>query len=55
VECLLSSDDGERLLAGHRREITALFCDLRGFTPFAESAEPEEVLGVASRVPPRGP
>ena len=46
VASLLSSDEGERLLAGHRREITALFCDLRGFTPFAETAEPEEVLGV---------
>jgi adenylate cyclase len=46
VADLLSSDEGERLLAGHRREITALFCDLRGFTAFAETAEPEEVLGV---------
>ncbi len=46
VADLLSSDDGEQLLAGHRREITALFCDLRGFTAFAETAEPEEVLGV---------
>jgi adenylate cyclase len=46
VADLLSSDDGERLLAGHRREITALFCDLRGFTAFAETADPEEVLGV---------
>jgi adenylate cyclase len=43
---LLSSDEGEQLLAGHRREISALFCDLRGFTAFAEIAEPEEVLGV---------
>jgi GAF domain-containing protein len=43
---LLSSDEGEQLLAGHRREITALFCDLRGFTAFAETAEPEEVLGL---------
>jgi class 3 adenylate cyclase len=43
---LLSSDEGEQLLAGHRREITALFCDLRGFTAFAETAEPEEVLDV---------
>jgi adenylate cyclase len=34
------------MLAGHRREITALFADLRGFTAFAEQAEPEEVLGV---------
>lgn len=46
VARLLSSDEGEQLLAGHRREITALFCDLRGFTTFAETAEPEEVLGV---------
>jgi adenylate cyclase len=43
---LMSTDAGAELLAGHRREITALFCDLRGFTAFAESAEPEEVLGV---------
>jgi class 3 adenylate cyclase len=46
VADLLSSDEGEQLLAGHRREISALFCDLRGFTAFAETAEPEEVLGV---------
>ena len=46
VANLLSTEEGERLLAGHRREITALFCDLRGFTAFAETAEPEEVLGV---------
>jgi adenylate cyclase len=46
VASLLSTEDGKRLLAGHRREISALFCDLRGFTAFAESAEPEEVLGV---------
>src|SRR5262249_891623 len=46
VANLRSRDEGEQLLAGHRREITALFCDLRGFTTFAESAEPEEVLGV---------
>lgn len=46
VANLLSSDEGERLLAGHRREITALFCDLRGFTAFAETADPEEVLDV---------
>jgi class 3 adenylate cyclase len=43
---LLSSEEGEELLAGHRREITAMFCDLRGFTAFAETAEPEEVFGV---------
>jgi class 3 adenylate cyclase len=43
---LLSSAEGEQLLAGHRREITALFADMRGFTAFAEKADPEEVLGV---------
>lgn len=43
---LLSSPEGQQLLAGHRREITALFADLRGFTAFAERADPEEVLGV---------
>jgi len=42
---LVSSADGEALLAGHRREITAMFCDLRNFTSFSEVAEPEEVLG----------
>jgi class 3 adenylate cyclase len=46
VADLLSSPEGESLLAGHRREITALFCDLRGFTPFAEMAEPEELFSV---------
>src|SRR5262249_10625209 len=43
---LLSDEAGAELLAGHRREITALFCDLRGFTAFAETADPEEVLSV---------
>jgi class 3 adenylate cyclase len=43
---LVSAPDGEQLLAGHRREVTAVFCDLRGFTSFAEAAEPEEVLDV---------
>ena len=43
---LISSEDGEQLLAGHRAYISALFCDLRGFTAFAETAEPEELLEV---------
>ena len=42
----VSSPEGAQLLAGHRRVATALFCDLRGFTAFSESADPEEVLGV---------
>jgi adenylate cyclase len=33
-------------LQSHRREITVVFIDLRGFTAFAETAEPEEVMGV---------
>jgi class 3 adenylate cyclase len=37
---------GANLLESHRREITVVFCDLRGFTAFAETAEPEEVMGV---------
>ena len=43
---LISSSEGERLLAGHRAYITCLFCDLRGFTAFAETAAPEELLEV---------
>jgi adenylate cyclase len=46
---LVSSPEGEALLAGHRREITAMFCDLRNFTTFSEAAEPEEVLGFLRR------
>ena len=49
VASLVSSPDGEALLAGHRREITAMFCDLRNFTTFSETAEPEEVLGFLRR------
>ncbi|HEY7269408.1 MAG TPA: response regulator [Dehalococcoidia bacterium] len=44
-ELLVSSDD-ESILESHRREIAVLFCDLRGFTAFAETAEPEEVMTV---------
>ena len=46
VAALVSSAEGEQLLAGHRREATAVFCDLRGFTAFSDAAEPEEVLSV---------
>jgi class 3 adenylate cyclase/CheY-like chemotaxis protein len=45
ADLVLASDD-EELLASHRREIVVVFCDLRGFTAFAESSEPEEVMGV---------
>jgi class 3 adenylate cyclase len=46
VSALISSPDGEGMLAGHRRQITVAFCDLRGFTAFAEQADPEELFGV---------
>ena len=43
---LISSADGEQLLAGHRAYISCLFCDLRDFTGFAETAAPEDLLDV---------
>jgi class 3 adenylate cyclase len=46
VASLIASEEGEALLAGHRRQITAMFCDLRGFSTFSETAEPEEVFSV---------
>ena len=36
----------ESLLRSHRREIVVVFADLTNFTPFAETSEPEEVMGV---------
>jgi len=45
VAQLVSSGD-ERVLESHRREVTVVFCDLRGFTAFAETAEPEEVIAI---------
>jgi adenylate cyclase len=36
----------EKQLESHRREITALFCDLRGFTGFSESSDPEDVMAL---------
>ncbi|HET6745334.1 MAG TPA: response regulator [Candidatus Limnocylindria bacterium] len=49
IAALVSSPDGEQLLAGHRREITVAFCDLRGFTAFAERADPEELMTLLSQ------
>ena len=44
VADLIVASGGERQLESHRREITALFCDLRGFTGFSESSDPEDVM-----------
>ena len=43
---LIVAGDAEDPLKSHRREVTVVFLDLRGFTAFAETAEPEEVMGV---------
>jgi adenylate cyclase len=43
---LVLSSGNEKLLESHRRDITVVFCDLRGFTAFAESAEPEDIITV---------
>jgi class 3 adenylate cyclase/CheY-like chemotaxis protein len=43
---VMLSPGNERLLESHRREITVVFCDLRGFTSFAETAEPEDMMAV---------
>ena len=46
VAALVSTEDGSRLLAGHRAYISVVYFDLRGFTAFAETAEPEELIEV---------
>jgi class 3 adenylate cyclase len=43
---LIVAQDDESILESHRREIVVVFCDLRGFTGFAERAEPEEVMAL---------
>ncbi len=45
ADLIISSGD-EKLLESHRREITVAFVDLRGFTAFSETVEPEEVMGL---------
>jgi adenylate cyclase len=43
---LIVAQGGESILESHRREIVVVFCDIRGFTAFAERAEPEEVIAL---------
>ena len=43
---LIVAQGDESILESHRREIVVVFCDLRGFTAFAERAEPEEVMAL---------
>jgi class 3 adenylate cyclase len=45
AEIIVASGD-ESIFESHRREIVVLFCDLRGFTAFSETTEPEEVMAV---------
>jgi class 3 adenylate cyclase len=46
VADLIVASGAEKQLESHRREITALFCDLRGFTGFSESSDPEDVIAL---------
>ena len=46
VADLIVASGAEKQLESHRREITALFCDLRGFTGFSESSDPEDVMAL---------
>jgi GAF domain-containing protein len=46
VADLIVSGGDESFLESHRREITVVFCDLRGFTSFAETVEPEDTMSV---------
>jgi adenylate cyclase len=46
VADLIVASGTEKQLESHRREITALFCDLRGFTGFTESADAEDVIAL---------
>jgi adenylate cyclase len=46
VAQLIVSSGEESVLDSHRRDIAELFCDLRGFASFAETAEPEDIMGL---------
>jgi class 3 adenylate cyclase/HAMP domain-containing protein len=46
AQIIASSEGQDALLQSHRREVTVVFCDLRGFTAFTETTEPEEAMNV---------
>ncbi|MBV8927213.1 MAG: HAMP domain-containing protein [Bradyrhizobium sp.] len=46
AQLIASSEGHDALLDSHRREVTVVFCDLRGFTAFTEATEPEEAMNV---------
>jgi adenylate cyclase len=46
AQLIASSEGHDSLLQSHRREVTVVFCDLRGFTAFTEATEPEEAMNV---------
>jgi GAF domain-containing protein len=46
VADLIVASGTEKQLESHRQEITALFCDLRGFTGFSEASAPEDVMAL---------
>ncbi|MEM9960603.1 MAG: GAF domain-containing protein [Pseudomonadota bacterium] len=45
ADAVITSGD-EKMLSSHRSLIATLFCDIRGFTAFCETAEPEETIEV---------
>jgi len=46
AQMIADSETQDSLLASHRRDVTVVFCDLRGFTAFTDTSEPEEVMTV---------
>jgi len=48
AHAIVSAGD-EKILENHRREVVAMFCDLRGFTAFSETAEPEDIMAVLNQ------
>ena len=49
VASSILDEGGEALLKTHRREVVAVFLDMRGFTAFTDRAEPEEVMDVLAQ------